>query len=104
MSVLKPEEKLVVISVLTKDCSIRSAPRMTGVHKKTIMKLLVEVGSRYEQMMDEKMRGLHLKPSNVMKYRPLYRRRKASWNRKSARPVLSWATGTPALRLIWSAR
>lgn len=32
---------------------------MTGVHKKTIMKLLVEVGSRCQLMMDETMRGLH---------------------------------------------
>ena len=31
---------------------------MTGVHKKTIMKLLVEIGTRCQYMLDEKMRGL----------------------------------------------
>ena len=31
---------------------------MTGVHKKTIMKLLVEVGRKCEQMMDERMRRI----------------------------------------------
>ena len=31
---------------------------MTGVHKKTIMKLLVEIGTRCQHMLDEKMRGL----------------------------------------------
>lgn len=58
MNVLKAEKKLAVISALTEGCSIRSIVRMTGVHKKTIMKLLVEVGTRCHQMMDERMRGL----------------------------------------------
>ena len=58
MNVLKPEKKLAVISALTEGCSIRSTVRMTGVHKKTIMKLLVEVGTRCQHMLDEKMRGL----------------------------------------------
>ena len=39
MNILKPEKKLAVISALTEGCSIRSIVRMTGVHKKTIMKL-----------------------------------------------------------------
>ncbi|MBC7837799.1 MAG: hypothetical protein H7Y39_04055 [Nitrospiraceae bacterium] len=46
MNVLKAEKKLAVISALTEGCSIRSIVRMTGVHKKTIMNLLVEVGTR----------------------------------------------------------
>ena len=58
MNILKPEKKLAVISALTEGCSIRSIVRMTGVHKKTVMKLLVEVGTRCQHMMDEKMRGL----------------------------------------------
>lgn len=59
MNNLNPEKKLAVIAALTEGCSIRSIVRMTGVHKKTIMKLLVEVGTRCQQMMDERMRGLH---------------------------------------------
>ena len=43
VNILKAEKKLAVISALTEGCSIRSIVRMTGVHKKTIMKLLVEV-------------------------------------------------------------
>src|ERR1022692_517351 len=58
MNVLKAEKKLAVISTLAEGCSIRSIVRMTGVHKKTIMKLLVEVGTRCQQMMDERMRGI----------------------------------------------
>lgn len=58
MNVLKPEKKLAVLSALSEGCSIRSVSRMTGVHKKTIMKLLVEVGTRCQAMLDEKMRGI----------------------------------------------
>ena len=58
MNILKPEKKLAVISALTEGCSIRSIVRMTGVHKKTIMKLLVEIGTKCEQMMKEKMYGI----------------------------------------------
>lgn len=58
MNVLKPEKKLAVLSALTEGCSIRSISRMTGVHKKTIMKFLVEVGTRCQVMLDEKMRGI----------------------------------------------
>lgn len=58
MNILKPEKKLAVISALTEGCSIRSIVRITGVHKKTIMKLLVEIGMKCEQMMKEKMYGI----------------------------------------------
>lgn len=58
MNVLKAEKKLAVLFALTEGCSIRSISRMTGVHKKTIMKLLVEFGTRCQHMLDEKMRGI----------------------------------------------
>jgi IS1 family transposase len=58
VNILKAEKKLAVISALTEGCSIRSIVRMTGVHKKTIMKLLVEIGTKCEQMMNEKMQGI----------------------------------------------
>ncbi|MEP6935046.1 MAG: hypothetical protein ABI988_14090 [Nitrospirota bacterium] len=58
MNVLKIEKKLAVISALTEGCSIRSIVRMTGVNKKTVMKLLVEVGTKCEQIMKEKMYGI----------------------------------------------
>jgi len=58
VNILKAEKKLAVISALTEGCSIRSIVHMTGVHKKTIMKLLVEIGTKCEQMMNEKTRGI----------------------------------------------
>lgn len=58
MNSLKSDKKLAVISALTEGCSIRSVSRMTGVHKNTIMKILVEVGQKCEVMMKERMRGI----------------------------------------------
>ena len=46
MNVLKSEKKLAVLSALVEGNSVRSVSRMTGVHKTTILKLLVEVGKR----------------------------------------------------------
>lgn len=59
MNILKPEKKLAVITALTEGCSVRSIVRMTGVNKKTVMKLLVEIGAKCEQIMKEKMYGIH---------------------------------------------
>ena len=59
MNTLKPEKRLAVLSALVEGNSIRSTSRMTGVHKTTIAKLLVEVGSQCACLLDAKMRNLH---------------------------------------------
>jgi transposase-like protein len=43
MNKLKNEKKEAVIGALVEGNSIRSTERMTGVHRDTIMRLLVEV-------------------------------------------------------------
>lgn len=58
MNSLKSEKKLAVLSALVEGCSIRSTSRMTGVHKKTIMKLLGEIGERCESILDQKVRAV----------------------------------------------
>ena len=58
MNVLKPEKKLLVLSMLVEGNSVRSISRMTGVHKTTILRLLSEVGERCARLLDERMRGL----------------------------------------------
>lgn len=58
MNVLSLEDKTRVISCLIEGCSIRSTVRMTGVAKKTVMRLLVEVGQACEAYMDKNMRKL----------------------------------------------
>ena len=44
MNRLDNEKRAQVISCLIEGCSIRSTVRMTGVAKKTVMRVLVEVG------------------------------------------------------------
>lgn len=52
------EKKLTVIRALTEGVSIRSIERMTGVHRDTIMRLLVRVGTGCERVLDRVMRDL----------------------------------------------
>jgi len=59
MNVLKPEKKLAVLSALVEGNSIRSTERMTGVHRDTILRLLVDVGERCQAILDERMQGFH---------------------------------------------
>lgn len=58
MNVLKPEKKLAILSALVEGCSVRAAARMAGVEKKTVLRLLVSIGKRCQQALNEKVRGL----------------------------------------------
>jgi IS1 family transposase len=50
--------RVQIINCLVEGNSIRSAERMTGTHRDTICRLLVEVGAGCAQLMDEQMREL----------------------------------------------
>lgn len=58
MNTLSAEKKLAVISALLEGNSVRSTERMTGVHRDTICRLLVEVGDRCAEIMDSKIRNV----------------------------------------------
>lgn len=58
MNKLKTEKQIATISALVEGNSIRSTERMTGVHRDTIMRLLVRVGSGCERLLDKSMRDL----------------------------------------------
>ena len=59
MNVLKPEKKLAILSGLVEGCSARSVSRMTGCHLETVLKVLVETGTRCQSLLDERIRSLH---------------------------------------------
>ena len=65
MNKLKSEKKEAVISALVEGNSIRSTERMTGVHRDTIMRTLVDVGTGCARLMDERMRELELSQVQV---------------------------------------
>src|SRR5205085_2068839 len=58
---LSMEKALLVLQMLVEGVSIRSTQRITGVEKKTILSLLVLVGERCEQLLDEKIRNVKVK-------------------------------------------
>lgn len=55
---LSRDKKLTVIRALVEGVSIRSIERMTGVHRDTIMRLMVRVGTGCERVLDRMMRDL----------------------------------------------
>jgi IS1 family transposase len=66
MSNVLPRSKQVsVLSGLTEGCSVRSVERMTGVHRDTIIKLLVRVGAGCAALLDQKMVDLDCKRVEV---------------------------------------
>lgn len=52
VNVLKPDRRRVVLSLLVEGCSIRAAERLTGVHRDTIMRLLIDAGAYCEGLLD----------------------------------------------------
>jgi len=58
MNRLNLDRRTQIVSALVEGNSICSTERMTGVHRDTIMRLLVEVGTGCAELMDEKMREL----------------------------------------------
>ena len=58
MNRLTSEARTAVVSALIEGCSIRSTVRMTGVAKKTVMRLLLEVGAVCAAYQDRTFRNL----------------------------------------------
>ena len=59
MNRLSLTRRTQAINCLVEGNSIRSTERMTGAHRDTITRLLVEVGEGCAKIMDEQMRGLN---------------------------------------------
>ena len=59
-NVLSIEDQVLVLHHLVEGTSIRSINRVTGIDKKTILRLLVKFGSACREFLDGQMRGLEL--------------------------------------------
>ena len=64
-NVLKKDLQLQVVHLLVEGNSIRSIVRLTGVHKKTVTRILVKVGNACRNLLDERMRDLNLRHVQV---------------------------------------
>lgn len=61
MNKLSKEEQIRVVACLVEGNSLRATVRMTGIHRTTIQKLLVELGEACSVYQDAIFRDLHLK-------------------------------------------
>jgi IS1 family transposase len=61
MNILSEEKQALALSVLVEGSSIRSVERMTGIHRDTIMRLMICVGQKCESLLDKTMRNLSCK-------------------------------------------
>jgi transposase-like protein len=55
------EKAAQIVSMLVEGVSVRSASRVTGADKNTILSLLVTVGQKCQQIFDQRVRGLKCK-------------------------------------------
>jgi len=58
---LSVEKAVMVLSLLVEGCSVRSVERVTGVHRDTILDLLVLVGSRCERLLETRIKNIAVK-------------------------------------------
>jgi IS1 family transposase len=60
-NILKREKQITVIGALAEGSSIRSIERLSGIHRDTIMRLGVRVGTGCTRLLDKMMRNLNCK-------------------------------------------
>jgi IS1 family transposase len=57
-NILPKEKQIQILTLLVEGNSIRSTSRITGCHKKTVTRVLVDFGNRCRGFLDERLRGL----------------------------------------------
>lgn len=60
-NILSRDKQISALHHLVEGNTIRSTERLTGVHRDTIMRLLVRFGGKCQELMDQRLRGLTLK-------------------------------------------
>jgi len=65
MNILPMEKQMQIVSALVEGSSIRATARMVGVEHKTVMRVLLRVGDRCGQILNERMRQLRCKVVQV---------------------------------------
>src|SRR5947207_6746296 len=60
-NILKAEKQLEIVKHLVNGSSIRATERCTGIHRDTICRLLVRIGTGCRELLDAEMRNLSLR-------------------------------------------
>ena len=58
---LSLDKAVLVLNLLLEGCTVRSASRISGVHKTTILKLIRQVGGHCERLLEDRIRDLPVK-------------------------------------------
>lgn len=58
---IAPDRAVAILRLLLEGMSVRSVERVTGVHRDTILRLLVLAGERCQRLMQERVKGLDVK-------------------------------------------
>lgn len=61
MRILSCERRLAALHLLVEGNSLRAVTRLTGIHRTTVMNLMLRVGDRCRDFLDARMRNLNLK-------------------------------------------
>src|SRR5947209_3259055 len=56
---IAPERAAEALSMMLEGMSVRAISRLTGLHKNTILSLMLTAGERCQRLLDTKVRGLH---------------------------------------------
>jgi IS1 family transposase len=62
---LEEEKALICLNLLVEGCSVRSIERITGVHRDTVIDLLLTVGKKCEQLLEEKIQRMSVQDVQV---------------------------------------
>ena len=82
MANIMPQEKQkMIIHMLAEGNSIRSIERLTGCHRDSIMRLMVKVGDKCRDFLDERLRGLKLRHIQADEIWTFCRKKQARLNR-----------------------
>lgn len=103
-NILPLEKQTLAIHALAEGNSIRSIERMTGVHRDTIMRLGIKVGTACAEMMDSKMRDLEINDIEVDEIWGFIGKKKANLkpedNRAEVGDVWTWIAMDKKTKLI----
>jgi IS1 family transposase len=58
MNMLKPEKEAQIVALLAEGTSIRTVERITGVHRDTVMRVLIRTGENCAEILDKMMRDV----------------------------------------------
>jgi IS1 family transposase len=101
-------KRAAVIGALVEGASIRSTERMTGIHRDTITKLLLQMGRASQRLLDERVRGVRCRRLQLDEFwgfcQKKQRNVRSDEDRSRVGDVWCWVALDPDTKLVPSHR